>query len=175
MDHGATPARSLSCPTRARHRACTHRPRATTRAVTAPDRVAAGAGGGTRCSVPAVVEPQRSVGKALWATRGRAVTVAPGRGGGASEARTARSCLGFPREGGDASCCLTTQVAEGMRAIVDQSTWPTQRARHRTASVVGVAQALVTGAVPRRHLLAMVWLCGARRWGQTPRAARDVR
>ena len=71
------------------------------------------------------------VGGAVWATRGRAVTVAPGRGGGAPSARTARACLCCHREGGDASCCLTPQGAEGMRALLDQRTWPPQSAPHR--------------------------------------------
>ena len=62
----------------------------------------------------------------------------------------------------------------GHEGLVAQSPWPPQRARHRTASVGGVAQARVTGAVPRRHLLSLVLRCSACRWGQTPRAARDV-
>ena len=75
--------------------------------------------GGRRGAVRVLVALQRAVGRALWATRGRAVTVAPGRGGGAPEARPAPAGLGCHRQGGSASCGLTTQVAKGLSTLVD--------------------------------------------------------
>ena len=55
-----------------------------------------------------------------------------------------------------------------MKAILDYRTFHAQRARHRTAYVVVVAQALVTGAVPISHLFSMGFLLSSRLWVRSP-------